>query len=103
VLGCFSRAARIVATIVARSAGVSAASTSVQAVALPVIPNEDKADILGAWRDVVHPRRHDMIAMEPAHDSGEGAGLTTMESQRVFTRAAGTRQSHEVRLWPAMS
>lgn len=51
------------------------------------MPNEDKADIPGAWRDVVYPRRHGMIAVEPAHDSGEGVGLTTMESQRVFTRA----------------
>jgi hypothetical protein len=79
---------------------VSAASSSVQAEVLPVMPNEDKADIPGAWRDVVHPRRHGMIAVEPAHDSGEGAGLTTMESQRVFTRALRVpwaREDDEVR------
>jgi hypothetical protein len=36
------------------------------------MPNEDKAGIPAAWRDVVHPRRHGMIAVEPACDIGEG-------------------------------
>jgi hypothetical protein len=26
------------------------------------MPKEDKADIPGGWRDVVHPRRHGTIA-----------------------------------------
>jgi len=30
------------------------------------MPNEDKTDIPGAWRNVVHPRRHGMTAVEPA-------------------------------------
>jgi hypothetical protein len=37
------------------------------------MPNEDEADIPAGWRDVVHPRRHGMIAVEPARDDGEKA------------------------------
>lgn len=36
--------------------------------------NEDQADIPAGWRDVVHPRRHGMIAVEPARDGGQDAG-----------------------------
>jgi len=38
---------------------------------IAAMPNEDAADIPAGWRDVVHPRRHGMIAVEPARD---GAG-----------------------------
>jgi hypothetical protein len=38
------------------------------------MPNEDEIDIPAGWRDAVHPRRHGMIAVEPARDRGEGAG-----------------------------
>ena len=40
---------------------------------ISAMPNEDKADIPAGWRDVVHPRRHGMIVVEPARDSGEDA------------------------------
>src|ERR1700730_8907134 len=39
---------------------------------ISVMPNENEADIPGEWRDVVHPRRHGMIAVEPARDIGVG-------------------------------
>jgi hypothetical protein len=46
------------------------------------MPNEDKADIPGGWRDVVHPRRHGMIAVEPARDSDEGGDFQTRIAAR---------------------
>ena len=40
---------------------------------ISAMPNEDIAEIPAAWRDVVHPRRHGMIAVKPARDSGDPA------------------------------
>ncbi len=41
---------------------------------ISAMPNEDMAEIPAEWRDVVHPRRHGMIAVKPARDSGEDVG-----------------------------
>ena len=66
---------------------------------ISAMPNEDKADIPAGWRDVVHPRRHGMIVVEPARDSGEDA-----DRERVLDHpltdpelAALTRPDYEKR------
>ena len=46
------------------------------------MPDEDKADIPGGWRDVVHPRRHGMIAAGPAPTDPE-LGLTRPDYDKL--------------------
>jgi hypothetical protein len=50
-----------------------------------VMLDEDEADIPSGWRDVVHPRRHGVIAVEPACGSGElAAGRVLAQTAAVL-------------------
>ena len=73
------------------------------------MPDEDKADIPGGWRDVVHPRRHGMIAAGPAPTDPELLTRTTASDlpeeftasdlpEEFTVRGAGARRRHRPQL-----